>query len=140
MALRRLLILALLAGNLVLVYSIALSDQGVFAYLEMKARFERLQQEETDIERRSLELSREIRKLADDAEYIEERARTDMHYMGENEALYVFEGQQADGAVDVPGESPSESPGESSQDSSGANANSSASPSPGASVASPDDN
>ena len=101
----RLIFLGLLVCiNLFLVTRLIWSDQGVFAYLELKNRYEVLRQKIEDVDARSLDLSQEIRKLKSDKGYQEKVIREKMNFVKKDELLYIFpdEKDQPRGeAVDV---------------------------------------
>jgi len=57
----------------------------------------KLQNQLQEVDARSLDLSREIRRLKSDRNYQEMVIRERMNYVKENEVLYIFSGK-----VDVP--------------------------------------
>lgn len=87
---RRVLLAVLVVANLVLLYRIIFSDQGMFAYMDLQQRYERLETRLEETERTSLELSREIRRLKEDPVYQERVVRERLNYVGEDEVLYIF--------------------------------------------------
>ena len=104
---RRLLLTGLIFFNIFLLYNLVWSDNGIFAYLELKARHQQLKQRLETINDHSLDLSQEIRWLKTDRAFTEKMARSQMNYLKENEILYQFpkdtpapaqqEGKRADG-------------------------------------------
>ncbi|MBG0776473.1 MAG: septum formation initiator family protein [Desulfovibrionaceae bacterium] len=80
----------IVALNVFLLYRVLLSDQGVFAYNELRQRQEELSTRLQALTERNLELSRQIRLLKDDRQYIETIIRQQMHFVKEDEILYVF--------------------------------------------------
>ena len=87
----RILFVALLvAVNLFLLFRMVWSDQGVFAYLELKNRYEALQSRIDSVDSRSLDLSQEIRRLKSDKAYQEKIIRERMNFVKQDEILYIF--------------------------------------------------
>ncbi len=81
--------------NMFLVYRLLVSEQSVFAYLDLKAQYSEMGARIADLDQQSLELSREIRLLASDGPYIERMIRQEMHFVRENEVLYLLSGSPA---------------------------------------------
>ncbi|OIQ48755.1 Cell division protein FtsB [Pseudodesulfovibrio hydrargyri] len=87
----RLIFVALLVAiNLFLLTRLIWSDQGVFAYLELKNRYEVLRRKIETVDARSLDLSQEIRKLKSDKAYQEKVIREKMNFVKKDELLYIF--------------------------------------------------
>jgi cell division protein FtsB/cell division protein DivIC len=101
---RRTLLSALVVFNLFLLYNLVWSENGIFAYLDLKSRHAQLVKKLETLEERSLDLSQEIRWLKSDRTFTEKMARSRMNYLKDNEILYQFpkdapggtEGQTAD--------------------------------------------
>ena len=101
---RRTLLSALVVFNLFLLYNLVWSENGIFAYLDLKSRHAQLVKNLETLEERSLDLSQEIRWLKSDRTFTEKMARSRMNYLKDNEILYQFpkdapggtEGQTAD--------------------------------------------
>ena len=87
---RLVLVALLLAINLILLFRLVWSDQGVFAYLELRERYEVLQQKVEAVDAVSLDLSQEIRKLKSDRGYQEKVVRERMNFVKNDELLYIF--------------------------------------------------
>lgn len=87
---RIILIALLLFINLFLVFRLIWSDQGVFAYLELKGRYELLQSKIDAVDEESLDLSQEIRRLKSDPAYQEKIIRERMNFVKKDEILYIF--------------------------------------------------
>lgn len=98
---RILLIALLLFINLFLLFRLIWSDQGVFAYLELKNRYEALQARIEGVDEQSLDLSQEIRRLKSDAAYQEKVVRERMNFVKKDEILYIFPDQNANPSGDV---------------------------------------
>ncbi|WP_428558783.1 MAG: FtsB family cell division protein [Solidesulfovibrio sp. DCME] len=104
---RRFLLTGLIFFNIFLLYNLIWSDNGIFAYLELKSRHEQLKQRLATVDDHTLDLSQEIRWLKTDRAFTEKMARSQMNYLKENEILYQFpkdaaasrtpEGDRADG-------------------------------------------
>ncbi|QGY41375.1 septum formation initiator family protein [Pseudodesulfovibrio cashew] len=84
------LVALLLLINLFLLFRLIWSDQGVFAYLELKSRYEVLQARIDAVDKQSLDLSREIRRLKSDKAYQEKVVRERMNFVKKDEILYIF--------------------------------------------------
>ncbi len=93
---RRILLSALVTFNLFLLYNLVWSENGIFAYLDLKSHHAHLVKTRQALEERSLDLSQEIRWLKTDRAFTEKMARARMNYLKENEILYQF-------PKDVPG-------------------------------------
>ena len=80
----------MIALNLFLVFRLLCSEEGVFAYRELKAQYVALETQVEALRQRSLELSKEIRLLKSDRPYIEKMIRQQMNFVNQDEILYVF--------------------------------------------------
>lgn len=80
----------LLVLNVFLGYRLVAGDTGMFAYLELRERYEEMERRLQRADDRSRDLSQEIRLLKTDREYLESRIRVRMNYVGEGETLYLF--------------------------------------------------
>jgi len=80
----------LLVINLFLGYRLVAGETGMFAYLELRDLFLNMEQKLKDADDRSHDLSREIRLLKADREYLASRIRVRLNYVGEGETLYLF--------------------------------------------------
>ncbi|XPV74901.1 MAG: FtsB family cell division protein [Desulfovibrio sp.] len=76
--------------NLVLFGRLVWSDQGFFAYLDMKARADNLQNQLDNLNNKLEDLSGEIRRLQKDQAYQEKAVRDKMNYVKDSEILYIF--------------------------------------------------
>ncbi|MHC1701314.1 MAG: septum formation initiator family protein [Humidesulfovibrio sp.] len=94
---RRVLLVILVFVNVVLLFRLFWTEHGLFAYMNMRKRSMMLQEQLQEVDAKSLELSREIRRLKNDRSYQEMVIRERMNYVKENEVLYIFSGK-----VDVP--------------------------------------
>jgi len=91
------LVALLLVINLFLLFRLIWSDQGVFAYLELKNRYEVLQAKIKDVDDHSLDLSQEIRRLKSDKAYQEKVIRERMNFVKQDEILYIFPDETSHG-------------------------------------------
>ena len=90
---KRVLLFVLVMINLVLLFRLVWSEHGLFAYMNMRSRAAKLTQQLQEIDAKSLELSKEIRRLKSDRAYQEMIIRDRMNYVKENEVLYIFSGR-----------------------------------------------
>lgn len=98
---RRFLLAGLILFNIFLLYNLIWSDNGIFAYLELKNRQEQFKQRLDAINEKSLDLSQEIRWLKNDRAFTEKMVRSQMNYLKGNEILYQF---PPDNTADTDGE------------------------------------
>ncbi|MEF3697602.1 FtsB family cell division protein [Desulfolutivibrio sp.] len=87
---RRILLSALVVFNLFLLYNLVWSENGIFAYLDLKSHHALLVKKLETVEEKSLDLSQEIRWLKSDRTFTEKMARSRMNYLKDNEILYQF--------------------------------------------------
>jgi len=92
---RIVLVALLLIINLFLLFRMIWSDQGIFAYLELKSRYETLQSRIDSVDGKSLDLSQEIRRLKSDKAYQEKIVRERMNFVKQDEILYIFPDESA---------------------------------------------
>jgi cell division protein FtsB len=94
---RRILLVVLILVNVVLLFRLVWTGHGIFAYMNMRSRSVKLQGQLAEVDARSLELSKDIRRLKNDRSYQESVIRERMNYVKANEVLYIFSGK-----VEVP--------------------------------------
>ncbi|WP_298032166.1 septum formation initiator family protein [uncultured Desulfovibrio sp.] len=63
---------------------------GLVEYRELKQQYAALQEQITGLDAENLALSREIRLLQSDSQYVEKMIRQSLHYMRDNDVLYLF--------------------------------------------------
>ncbi|SDB20929.1 Septum formation initiator [Desulfonatronum thiosulfatophilum] len=85
----RILFTFLLLLNIVLSWKLFGHDDGWKSYLELQHRRDSIVQQISAIEEINLDLSREIRRLITDHEYVASVIRMEMHYLQPNEVLYI---------------------------------------------------
>ncbi len=86
----RILLGLIILLNLLFLYRIVLSDQGIFGYLELRKRNGDLERRIEELQQKTVLLSDEIRLLQSDSGYIEKMIREQMNLVRENEVLYDF--------------------------------------------------
>jgi cell division protein FtsB len=84
------LITALGVLNIALFYRMMWSPYGVLAYHKLRKEYTELETQVQELDRQNLALSREILLLRSDDAYIEKMIRRRLHYVKENEILYLF--------------------------------------------------
>ncbi len=87
---RRFLLAGLIFFNIFLLYNLIWSDNGIFAFLELRARHAQLKEHLDSVNDKSLDLSQEIRWLKTDRAFTEKMARAQMNYLKDSEILYQF--------------------------------------------------
>ncbi|MCM0755809.1 septum formation initiator family protein [Desulfovibrio aminophilus] len=101
---RRFLVGFLILLNLFLFFRLIWSDQGLFAYMTLRNRYEQLQAQIDEADRKNLDLSQDIRRLKSDRSYQEKVIRERLKYVKDNEILYLLPGESdkplGDGADD----------------------------------------
>ncbi|GAB6060889.1 FtsB family cell division protein [Desulfonatronum parangueonense] len=85
----RILFTLLLLLNIVLAWKLFGHEDGWKSYLELQQRRDSIAQQISTIEEINLDLSREIRRLTTDHEYVASVIRLEMHYLQPNEVLYI---------------------------------------------------
>jgi cell division protein FtsB len=89
---KRILLAILIVVNIVLLFRLIWSEHGGIAYMNMRKRATKLEAQLQDVDAKSLELSKEIRRLKGDRGYQEMIIRDRMNYVKGNEVLYIFSG------------------------------------------------
>ncbi|GFH62879.1 MAG: septum formation initiator FtsB [Candidatus Desulfovibrio kirbyi] len=64
---------------------------GLLEYRALKQQHTEIKQKISDLDARNLALSREIRLMQSDNQYMEKMIRQRLHYVRDNEVLYLFE-------------------------------------------------
>ena len=85
------ILVALSLINVVLFCRMIWGNSGLLEYREIKRQHTVLQKQLGELDAQNLALSREIRLLQTDSRYIEKIIRQHLHYVHENEVLYLFE-------------------------------------------------
>lgn len=89
MAVTRILCAFLLVLSLVLLWRLFGHEHGWASYQDMQERRDALAQQISAVEEKNIELSKEIRKLTSDREYLESVIRLEMHSLKPGEVLYI---------------------------------------------------
>ncbi len=88
----RLLVLCLLVlVNCLLVYKAVWGANGLLDHAELRARQTAAEEECLRLDQTNRTLSREIRLLQTDSAYMEKMVRERLHYLHDNEILYLFD-------------------------------------------------
>lgn len=87
---RTFIVLALGVANVVLFYRMVWSSNGLLAFKDLKEQYTALETRATELDRANLQLSKEIRLLQSDNTYVEKMIRQRLHYVRDNEVLYLF--------------------------------------------------
>ena len=74
------------------------SPTGIVEYRAHKERYQQLQQEVARLDKENMELSQDIRLLQTDAKYVEKMVRQKLHYLRDNELVYIFAERQGNQA------------------------------------------
>lgn len=85
----RLLCLIFMISCLFLGWRIVGHQDGWASYQDLRQRRDALMQHISKVEENNIELSREIRRLTSDREYLECVIRLEMHYLRPDEVLYI---------------------------------------------------
>lgn len=89
------IITALGVLNVVLFYRMVWSPYGILAYHKLKKEHTQLEEHVQELDQQNLALSREILLLRNDDGYVEKMIRRRLHYVKENEILYLFSDAQS---------------------------------------------
>lgn len=96
----------LFAVNCLLCYKAVWGESGFMEYKKMRLEQRAAEEQCLKLDAENMALSREIRLLQTDAAYIEKMVRERLHYLHDNEILYLF-GDDNDAAPET-GEGPHE--------------------------------
>ena len=87
----RLLIIVFLGiCNIALFARMVWSPTGLIHYRALKEQYRTLQDDSARLDRENMELSRDIRLLQTDQAYVEKMVRQKLHYLRDNEIVYIF--------------------------------------------------
>ncbi len=87
---RTCILVFLIIVNVVLFYRMIWGSSGVLAFNELRKEYKFLEAECAQVDAQNLQLSKEIRLLKSDDTYLEKMIRQRLHYVRENEILYLF--------------------------------------------------
>jgi len=88
-------IVALGVLNVVLFYRMVWSPYGILVYHKLRQEHAQLEAQVQTLDKHNLALSREIRLLRSDDSYVEKMIRQRLHYVKDNEILYLFSDAQS---------------------------------------------
>lgn len=77
-------------ANIVLFYRMVWSPQGLISYHSLKEQHRSLEKRVAELDKENIILSKEIRLLQSDDKYVEKLIRQRLHYVRDNEVLYLF--------------------------------------------------
>ena len=89
------LLAALGVLNVVLFYRMVWSPYGILVYHKLRQEYAQLEVQVQELDKSNLALSREIRLLRSDDSYAEKMIRQRLHYVKDNEILYLFHDAQS---------------------------------------------
>ncbi len=87
---RTFILIALGLINIILFYRMIWGDSGVLAFNKLRMQYKGLVQELANLDEENDDLSNEIRLLKSDDAYVEKMIRQRLHYVRQNEILYLF--------------------------------------------------
>ena len=71
---------------------------GLVDYSDLRSEYAEIQRQDAALDAENLSLSREIRLLQTDQKYVEKMIRQRLHYLRDNEILYLFDAAPKSGA------------------------------------------
>ncbi len=86
----RLIFAASIGLNLVLLCSLIWGRQGIVEYERLSEQCRTLEERIAALDEENIILSREIRLLQSDAGYVEKIVRNRLHFLRDDELLYIF--------------------------------------------------
>lgn len=89
MTFTRILCCFFLILSLFLGWRLFIHEEGWTSYKDLQQRRDTLAHQLATTEEKNIELSREIRRLTSDREYLESVIRVEMHYLRPDEVLYI---------------------------------------------------
>lgn len=87
---RSFFLLAVGLVNVAMFYRMVWGPTGLREYRDLKRQYSELQERIADLDAGNLALSREIRLLQSNGQYVEKIIRQRLHYVRDNEVLYLF--------------------------------------------------
>ncbi len=89
-------VIAVLAVNAALAYTLWTGDNGIIHYRDMRHKQQTLENRISAVQQENRRLSREIRLLQDNSRYLAYTLRAEGRYVHPDEVLYVFPRQAPD--------------------------------------------
>ena len=96
------LITALGVLNVALFYRMVWSPYGLLVYHKLRQEHVQLETQVRHLDQQNLALSHEIRLLRSDDGYVEKMIRRRLHYVKDNEILYLFHEAQSSSKAGAP--------------------------------------
>ncbi|MDE5831902.1 MAG: septum formation initiator family protein [Desulfovibrio sp.] len=90
MILRTGLIIVLGLFNIALLFKTVWGPTGLTRYQDLKRQYQDLQDELVRLDKENVALSRDIRLMQSDSDFAEKTVRQKLHYMRDNEIVYLF--------------------------------------------------
>ena len=87
--------------NVVLFYRMIWGNSGILAFNQLQQNYIQLEQELAAVDAYNLQLSNELRLLKTDNAYVEKMIRQRLHYVRDNEVLYLFTNATGNDKSDV---------------------------------------
>ena len=87
---RVVILVALGLVNLVLFVHMLWGGTGLMEYADLRRQLREAQEQVAELDRKNVELSNEIRWLQSDSQYLEKMIRQRLHYVRDNEIIYLF--------------------------------------------------
>ncbi|MFO7875244.1 MAG: septum formation initiator family protein [Desulfovermiculus sp.] len=85
----RLILILLLAVNILLAWTILWGDRGIQPYRQQQQVLEEAESRLGQVREDNIELSRKVRLLKNNKAYLEQMIRTRLHYVQNNEVMYI---------------------------------------------------
>ncbi len=86
----KIVLIALLVLNSLLVFHLIWGDNSLLATMQLKKTKKAIERDIEQVKEANLDLSRKIRLLKNDPEYLETMIRREMHWVQPGETLYLF--------------------------------------------------
>lgn len=99
MAWRVVLILALGVCDAALFAKMVWGPGGIVEYRQLKGQYAALKERISQLDAENMALSRDIRLLQSDNQYVEKMVRQKLRYLRDNEIVYLFPGKAQNGAI-----------------------------------------
>lgn len=90
----KIVLIVLLILNGLLVFHFIWGENGLLATMELKKTEQSMEEQLKEVREANLDLSRKIRLLKRDPEYLEKVIRSEMHFVQPGETLYLFPDQR----------------------------------------------
>ena len=91
MLFRVLIIVILAVLNTAVFYKMVWGPTGLLDYYSLKEQYNAIQEDIKNLDKKNVSVSNEIRLLQNDKKYMENNIRQRLHYVKDNELIYLFE-------------------------------------------------